>query len=269
MKNILILFSFLIAVVFSGCASTTKGGVVGADRSQFMIVSESAMNKNAALAYSQTLSGAKKANKLNTNATQTQKVRKISQNLIKQVGIYREDAIKWDWQVNVINDDTINAWCMPGGKIVVYTGIIDKLKLTNAELAAIIGHEMAHALREHSREQASSEVAKNIGISVGAAVLGVGEVGASIANSAATLAFSLPFSRKHETEADLMGLELMARAGYNPKAAVSVWEKMSKINDKKTAEFLSTHPSNENRIKELENMLPKVMPLYEASNKQK
>ncbi|CZE45992.1 M48 family metallopeptidase [Campylobacter geochelonis] len=262
MKKFIIFALTFAAILFSGCASTTQGGVVGADRSQFFMVSEAQMDQGAALAYTQTIDKAKKSNTLNTNHAQTKRVRAISSRLIDQVGVFRQDAAKWNWQVNVINENTINAWCMPGGRIVVYSGIINQLKLNDAELAAIIGHEMAHALREHGREQASSEQLKSIGIMAVGIATGSNDL-ANLANMAAHYTISLPFSRGHETEADLIGLELMARAGYNPNAAITLWEKMDKASESKPLEFLSTHPSNESRISELKAKIDKVMPLYE------
>lgn len=266
-KRYIFLFAFL-AVMFAGCiSSSTQGGVVGADRRQFFLVSEAEMDKGAALAYTKTLKQASANRTLNTNPIETKRVKKIAHRLIKQVGVFREDALRWDWQVNVINDKTINAWCMPGGRIVVYSGIINTLKLTDAELAAIMGHEMAHALREHSREQASSDQVKNIGIFAVSEIAGLGNMGQQLANMAAYYTISLPFSRSHETEADTIGTELMARAGYNPNAAIELWQKMNKISGKQPIQFMSTHPSNETRIKDLKVVVEKVMPLYQNSKK--
>ena len=267
MKKLALLISFVAMMLFSGCASTTQSGVVGADRSQLFTVSEAEMDQSAAVAYKQIIAKANHDKVLNTNATQTARVKQIASRLIKQVGVFRKDALKWNWQVNVINDQTINAWCMPGGRIVVYTGIIDKLKLTDAELAAIVGHEMSHALREHSREQASSDQLKNVGIFTVSQVAGLGDLGASALNMAAQYTFTLPFSRTHETEADLMGVELMARAGYDPRAAINVWEKMNKLNESHPLKFMSTHPSNDDRIADLKEVMPKVLPLYEAATR--
>ena len=267
MKKLALLVSIFIGVVFSGCASTTQGGVVGANRTQLLVVSEEAMNQSATLAYADTLKKANASKTLNTDKKQTDRVKNISTKLINQVGVFRPDALKWNWEVNVINDKTVNAWCMPGGKIAVYTGIINSLKLTDAELAAVIGHEIAHALREHSREQASQDQLKNVGIFAVSQAAGLGDLGTAAVNMAAHYTISLPFSRSHESEADLMGLELMARAGYDPHAAVNVWKKMSLLSEGSTPQFLSTHPSNETRIQELNKAIPKVMPLYEATKK--
>ncbi|MBQ9577989.1 MAG: M48 family metalloprotease, partial [Ottowia sp.] len=133
------------AALVTACASTTQGGAVGVGRNQILIVSEAQMNQQAALAYAQTLQKASSTRTLNTNAAQTARVKTIASRLIAQTGHFRPDALRWDWQVNVIQEKTINAWCMPGGKIAVYSGIIDTLKLTDDELAAVIGHEISHA----------------------------------------------------------------------------------------------------------------------------
>ena len=253
------------ALLVAACASTTQSGAVGVERGQFMLVSEAQMNQQAALAYTETLQKASSARTLNTDAAQTARVQAIARRLIAQAPYFRADAQQWDWQVNVIKEDTVNAWCMPGGKIAVYSGIIDKLRLTDDELAAVIGHEISHALREHSREQASASAAQSLGVSAISQLAGLGELGSSAISAAAKYAFELPFSRRHETEADLLGLELMARAGYNPQAAISVWQKMSAVSGGSVPQFMSTHPSHETRISELRQNIAKVMPLYERA----
>lgn len=263
------IFSFVFLALFlAACiGSTTNSGVVGADRMQLFLVSSDEMNEGANLAYAQTMKEAGSQKALNTNSAQTKRVRKIAENLIAHVGVFRKDALKWDWQVNVISSDTLNAWCMPGGKIAVYTGIIERLKLTDAELAAIMGHEIAHALREHSRERASTDKLKGLGLFALSQAANLGETSLQLANLASHYAISLPFSRSHETEADHMGTELMARAGYDPMAAVNVWKKMQKISQESTMEILSTHPSNESRIKDLTDIAKKVEHLYKAAKK--
>ena len=253
------------AALVAACASTTQGGAVGANRSQILIVSEAQMNQQAALAYSETLQKASSARALNTNTAQTARVQEISRRLIAQTGYFRPDARQWDWQVNVIQEKTINAWCMPGGKIAVYSGIIDTLKLTDDELAAVIGHEISQALREHSREQASTSALQSLGVSVVSQAAGLGNLGSTVINTAAKYALELPFSRRHETEADIVGLELMARAGYNPQAAISVWQKMSAASQGSVPQFMSTHPSHATRIADLQAAMPKVMPLYQSA----
>ena len=247
--------------------TTTAAGNVGADRKQVMLVSEEEMNESANQAYAEVLAEAKKAGTLNTNQATLQRVQKIAKRLIAQTPVFREDALGWDWQVNVIKEDTINAWCMPGGKIVVYTGIIDSLNLTDGELAAVMGHEISHALKEHSRERASQSALQNLGVAATAALLGLKETGTQLLGIAAEYTLGLPFSRKHETEADHVGTELMARAGYDPYEAVNIWKKMEAVSGSSVPEILSTHPSHQSRINDLQVIAEKVYPLYQEAQK--
>lgn len=261
-----VLTTALITFTLINC-STTKAGSVGADRNQIMIVSEEEMIASAKQAYTETLEEAKKSGTLNKNAATTNRVKNVANKLIAQVGAFRDDASSWEWEVNVITDETVNAWCMAGGKIVVYTGIIDALDLTDAQLAAVMGHEISHALKEHSREQASSSALTNMGISVVSEKLGLGTIGQTGLSALAQYTLTLPFSRSHETEADNMGTELMARAGYDPNEAVKVWEKMSQLGSASVPEIMSTHPSNESRIENLKGVAKKVYPLYQSAKK--
>ncbi|RXZ43891.1 M48 family metallopeptidase [Crenobacter cavernae] len=257
----------LAAAAFSaGCASSTAGGATGSNRSQLMIVSAAEVNQGAALAYGQELSKAKSAGALNSNAAYTRRAKDISNRLIGEVGHFRPDARSWPWEVNVFTSPDVNAYCMPGGKIGVYTGLIDKLKLNDDELAAVIGHEISHALREHSREQMSQEFVKQQGLSLALSMGKISGGTASVVDFVSQVGVSLPFSRSMETEADVIGMELMARAGYNPQAAVSVWEKMNQLSGAgNRSDFFSTHPSGANRIATLKQNLPAVMPLYQRA----
>jgi predicted Zn-dependent protease len=202
---------------------------------------------------------------LDRDPAEVQRVRTIANRLIVQTGAFRKDAPGWKWEVHVITSDQLNAWCMPGGKMAVYTALIQKLKLTDDELAAIMGHEIAHALREHGRERVSQQLAASLAVGVASAALGLGQGGSQLADLVAQVTFTLPNSRLHEQEADRIGVELAARAGYDPRAAVSVWQKMTRADGGSPPQFLSTHPSPENRIKDLEVYAQKVMPLYEAA----
>lgn len=199
---------------------------------------------------------------------QLQKLRGISQRLIPFTPQWNRRASEWRWQVNLIGSKQINAFCMPGGKIAFYTGILDKLQLTDDEAAMIMGHEMAHALREHARERLAKTQATNLGVRLGAQLLGLGDLGNAAAGLGAQL-LTLKFSRSDETDADLVGLELAARAGYQPDAAVSLWQKMGKASGSQQAglAFLSTHPSGPDRIRELQQNVPKVQGLYQAARK--
>lgn len=255
--------SFLVAC---SAIDTTSSGAVGIDRKQYIssLVSQTELNQTANNQYNQMMSQARAQSALDTNQAQTQRVRKIAQNLINQVGVFRPDAQNWDWQIHVINSDQVNAWCMPGGKMAVYTGLINKTKATDDELAAVIGHEMAHALREHAREQMSQQMATNVGLSVLSAMTGsalVNDLGGTLTE----VMFELPNSRTHEMEADRLGVELAARAGYDPRAAITLWQKMDALSGSGTPEFLSTHPSPASRINDLQIAADRVMPLYEQN----
>ncbi|ASJ75580.1 Beta-barrel assembly-enhancing protease [Granulosicoccus antarcticus IMCC3135] len=258
--------------ILSACVSvqTTQPGAIGLDRTQRMstLVSADELNQGAVTAYAQVIGEANKEGTLNTNAAMTKRVKAIANRIIPTVGVFREDAKSWDWQVNVINSDQLNAWAMPGGKIAFYSGIIEKLQLTDAEIAAIMGHEISHALREHSRERASEEANKSLVLGILSQATGAGATTQALADLVYKTTLGLPNSRLHETESDRMGVELMARAGYDPRAAIAVWEKMAKLTGGSSSpEFLSTHPSNDTRIKDLTNYAAKVMPLYEAAKK--
>ena len=231
-----------LTLLLAGCQTvhTTNAGAVGVTRSQSManFVSEADLRATAVENYQQTLAGGQKAGKLNDDPALTRRVRAISSRLIAQTAYFRADAPKWPWEVNVMDD----------------------------ELAAVIGHELAHALREHARERISREYGQNLLLTVGMVALGVSGPAAQLGDMLGKVTFSLPHGRTQETEADGMGLELMARAGYDPAAAVNVWRKMAKVQQSKQAEFLSTHPSSSTRIAELQALLPKVTPLYEAAH---
>ena len=257
-----------VMLVAAGCATveTTEPGVVGVDRRQSMstFISEADINKGAAEAYAQVLAEARAKGVLNRDAAQTARVRAIAQRIIPQTAAFRDDARNWAWEVNVINVQEINAWCMPGGKIAVYAGILERLQLTDAEAAAVIGHEIAHALREHGRERASRAVTQGIALGVLGAAAGIPQGGVDLAQLALEVTFNLPNSRGQETEADRIGVELAARAGYDPRAAVTLWQKMDKVAQGSPPKWLSTHPPSEERQRDLAIYADKVMPLYQA-----
>lgn len=239
------------APALSGCNSTTSNSVT-TDRTQIMLVSEQEVMAEADKYYQNVLAEAKRTNTLNTNKKTYNRVRKIADKMIKIAPTFRADCKDWKWEVNVFTSDEVNAWCAAGGKIGVYTGIIDTLKLTDDELATVLSHEIAHALREHSREQMSAEYAKQTALSV-ASFLGVETQKLQLADIVSQVGLSLPFSRSHETEADELGLELMYRAGYNIDAAPKLWEKMIALSGSSNGltNLLSTHPSGEDRIENL------------------
>jgi predicted Zn-dependent protease len=261
----------VLAMVLVSCSSTTEQGTVGVQRSQLLLVSSAELDKAAAAEYQKVIQRESPKGTVNRDHRQTERVRGIAKRLIPQTAVFRKDAPDWKWEVNVITSPEVNAWCMPGGKIAVYTGIIEKLQSTDDELAAVMGHEISHALREHGRERASQQLATSVGASVVGAVAdiflpGTGQLGAGLAGVVGQITYELPYSRVHETEADRMGVELAARAGYDPRAAVALWEKMAKLSDGSAPpKLLSTHPSHEDRINDLTEFSQKVMPLYERA----
>lgn len=259
------------AILITACATSTKTGASGVARKQFLMLPSSQVNKMSAQSYTATLKDAQNKKILNTDPKVLERVRTISNRLIAQTHIFREDASKWAWEVNVEQNDQVNAYCMPGGKIMVLTGLIDKLNATDDELAAVIGHEIAHALREHGRERMSQAYVQQFGLQALAAYIGGGAAGNAVMQGASlgsNLFFALPNGREQERESDRIGLELAARAGYNPNAAVTLWQKMDGLGGSKPPEFFSTHPSSKNRIKDLNAMIPDMMPLYTAAQKQ-
>jgi predicted Zn-dependent protease len=261
-------FIGLISVLLiAGCQSvdTTKSGTVGVDRQQRMAVSSEEVNAGAQKAYAQMMAEAQKKNALDRDAAQVARVKAIVSRLVPQTTTFRDDAAKWPWEVHVISIDDVNAWCMPHGKMAVYTGLIQKLNITDDELAAVMGHEIAHALREHSREQMSQQAITQTGIGIVGAIFGVGQLGQGVANAVADVTLFKPKSRGMETEADRIGVELAARAGYDPRAAVGLWQKMAKVGGGQPPQWLSTHPSHESRIADLQTYAERVMPLYQAA----
>ena len=256
----------LAAMALGACATTTEEGTVGVQRSQLLLVSSAEMDQAAAAQYQQLIQSATPKGAVNHDPKQVERVRRIANRLIPQTAVFRKDALDWKWEVNVLTSPEVNAWCMPGGKIAVYTGLIEKLQITDDELAAVMGHEISHALREHGRERASQQLATQMGASAVGAVLGIGQTGTDLAGLVGQVTYLLPYSRIHETEADRMGVELAARAGYDPRAAITLWQKMAKLSSGSAPPaLLSTHPSNEARIKDLTEFSQKVLPLYEQA----
>ncbi|HEY8606785.1 MAG TPA: M48 family metallopeptidase [Noviherbaspirillum sp.] len=244
---------------------TTQSGVVGVDRQQRMAVAAGALEQAATEQYSALIAKEKQKGTLNTNPAYVQRVRAIANRIVPQTVHFRPDARNWPWEVNVLTAPEVNAWCMPGGKIAVYTGLIEKLNATDDELAAVMGHEIAHALREHARERASEQMVASGALSVGAALLGLGDIGQKGAEFAYMGLVGLPNSRRHETEADRVGIELAARAGYNPQAAVTLWQKMGQLGGGEPIKFLSTHPTQSDRLSDLTAYSQRVMPLYQQA----
>ena len=196
---------------------------------------------------------------------QLQRLQRIASKLVPQTAQWNDRARNWRWEVNLLASKQINAFCMPGGKIAFYTGILDQLGLTDDETAMVMGHEMAHALREHARARIAKSQGTGTLLSLGAQLLGLGQLG-DVAASLGTQLLTLRFSREDETDADLVGLELSARGGYNPQASVSLWEKMGRAGGGAGGpSFLSTHPSGPQRIQQLQANVPKVQGLYQRA----
>jgi predicted Zn-dependent protease len=231
-----------------------------------MAVSSQEVEAGAKKAYAQMMGEAQKKNALDRDAAQVARIRAITQRLIPGTAVFRPDAPKWAWEVHVISLDEVNAWCMPGGKMAIYTGLIGKLNATDDEIAAVMGHEIAHALREHSREQVSRQMGTQMAVGIAGALLGIGDLGTSLAGAVADVTLNLPKSRTAEVEADRIGVELAARAGFDPRAAISLWQKMGSVaGGGQPPKFLSTHPSHEDRINDLQEYSAKVLPLYQQA----
>ncbi len=246
----------------SGFALAREGVEVGGNSKFSKLVPAGDVEKAAAQQYQKMMQEAAAKNALlPADHPQSLRLRAIAQKIIPFSYEWNPRAKDWQWEVNILNSNQINAFCMPGGKIAFYTGILEQLKLTDDEVAMIMGHEVAHALREHARERMGKSAATNIGISLGASLLGLGQGTTQLASMGGQL-LSMKFGRDDESEADLVGMELAARAGYNPRAGVSLWQKMATASKGAPPQFLSTHPSGPSRIKDIEANLPKVEPLY-------
>ncbi|WP_394791938.1 M48 family metallopeptidase [Rhodoferax sp.] len=258
---------FGAALLLAPLAWAREGVDVGNNSAFSKLVSAETVEQTAKAQYLQTLQQAdqQKALAPASNA-QLLRLRRVAQRIIPFTADWNPRARNWQWQVNLIGSSQVNAWCMPGGKIAFYTGILDKLQLSDDEIAAVMGHEIAHALREHARERMGKSMATNAGANLLSQLLGAGAIGQTVIGGGVQL-LSLQFSRSDETEADLVGLELAARAGYDPRAGITLWRKMSAQNNGAPPQWLSTHPASTTRIAEIERNLPRVLPLYERAKK--
>ncbi|HEY5899028.1 MAG TPA: M48 family metallopeptidase [Burkholderiales bacterium] len=262
LKSLTVLCAAAAAVVLSACSTNPITG-----RSQFMVVPESMAISQSAAAYNNMIGGLSKKRQVETGTPRAEKLREITDRLIAQAVRFRPDSAKWNWEVQLINDPkTVNAFCMAGGKMAMYTGLIEKLKATDDEIAQVMGHEIGHALANHTQERMSIAYSTGVGTQLAAIALGARDSTAALMQIAAVTAIQLPNSRESESEADQIGIELAARAGYDPAAAVTLWEKMGKASEGKAPpEFLSTHPSPEHRRDRLKELGTKVEPLYAAA----
>ncbi|MGB4343441.1 MAG: M48 family metallopeptidase [Moraxellaceae bacterium] len=259
------LLVLLLALALAACSSTTQEGATGVKRKQLLLLPSAQVDAMSLESYKGELGKAQQAGKLNTDKANLERIRVIADRLVPHVATFRQDALQWQWEVNLETRDELNAYCAPGGKIMFFTGIITKLRLTDDEIAAIMGHEIAHALREHGRERMSTAYAQQTGMSLLAVLGNVNAENMALLATAAQVGLTLPHSRGQEAEADIVGLELMARAGYNPAAAISLWEKMGQANGAGGPAFMSTHPSGTQRIDGINSLLPRVNPLYQAA----
>jgi len=250
----------LVAALVAACATSPTG------RKQLMLVSEQKAISASRQAYVQEMGKYQKEGKLVTDPRLLNRVEVITERLVAQAIQMRPDSVQWEWSVQVIDDPkTVNAWCMAGGRMAIYTGLIQQVDPTDDELAQVMGHEIAHALANHTAERMSVAMASTAGV-IAAGIL-ADNSGAAMASAAvaAKLAIGLPNSRTAETEADRIGIELAAKAGYDPRAAITLWQKMGKVGGGKAPPaFLSTHPSDEQRQQRLGALAPKMMPYYQA-----
>jgi Zn-dependent protease with chaperone function len=259
--------AFLLAAGAGAAGSALAQVDVGSSSALRNLVPAETLENSARQQYAQVLTEARQKGALAPdNHPQLQRLHRIAQKLIPHTAQWNPRSRDWKWQVNLIGSQQINAWCMPGGKIAFYTGILSQLQLNDDEVAMIMGHEMAHALREHARERLAKSQATGIGLSIASQLLGLGSLGDAAA-SLGTQLLTLKYSRDNETESDLVGLEIAARGGFRPEASVSLWQKMQAASGNGSPSFLSTHPSGSNRIEELQANLPKVQQLYEQARR--
>jgi predicted Zn-dependent protease len=260
-KTALIPAAAAVVLALAGCTTNPITG-----RNQLVgLVSESEAIGGSAAAYKDMMGQLDKKKQVERDTPRVHKVQEITDRLIAQAIKVRPQAAGWRWEVQVIDDPkTVNAFCMAGGKMAIYTGMWEQLKANDDEIAQVMGHEISHALADHTRERMSVARTTDIGVQILGAATGVGNVGGQLMQTAAVVAIGLPNSRESEAEADQIGIELAARAGYDPKSAVTLWEKMGKIGSRQ-AEFLSTHPSPEHRAEKLKELGTKLEPHYLAA----
>lgn len=262
----------LVAVVLVGCGTTKTVPITG--RQQSLMVSDGEVLSLSTQQYQEFM----KTAKLSTNATNTAMVKRVGQNLATAVTNYlnangmSEDVKNFQWTFNLVQDNQVNAWCMPGGLICVYEGLLPVTQ-NEAALAIVLGHEIAHAVARHSAEQMSTQIKQQYGLQIGTAVAGAMGMGAntqSVVQAIVAQGFNfknLKYSRNHESEADHMGLIFAAMAGYDPQVAVNFWQRMAANSSSQTAEFLSDHPSDATRIRQIQEWMPEALQYYNAQQK--
>ena len=257
----------LLAGALAGPALAQDGlqGDVGGQSSFTKLVSAEDVEAAAAQQYQQMMrEAAQKKALAPANHPQVVRLRSIAERIIPHALPWNARARQWKWEVNLLGSEQVNAFCMPGGKIAFFYGILSKLQLSDDEVATIMGHEVAHALREHARERMGKTAATRIGAGLLSSLFGLGALGDTALSMGGQL-LTLKFSRDDETEADVVGMDLAARAGHDPRAGVSLWNKMMQASKGSPPQFLSTHPAGPTRIKDIEAKLPKVMPIFESA----
>ncbi len=246
-------------------SSDNEGVEVGANSVFSRLVPADSVEQSAAQQYAEMLQQAAAKNALGgKNHPQVRRLRAIAQRIVPHALGWNPRAKNWRWEVNLIGSKQVNAFCMPGGKIAFYSGILEQLKLTDDEVATVMGHEIAHALREHARARMAKNAATGIGVNLLSNVLGLGQLGQTVTSYGAQL-LTLQFSRSDESDADLVGMELAARAGFDPRAGVTLWQKMAAASQGAPPQWLSTHPSGNTRIADIQANLPKVLPLFQRT----
>lgn len=249
-------YAWLGVAVLAVAGCTSVADMVGYD--------SATLNESAARNYSQVMQKAQSQRVLDTTSQTARRVHNVFNRLIPHANRANRTGVPFKWEMNVIRSNEMNAWAMPGGKMAVYTGMVERLNLTDDEIAAVVGHEMTHALLEHSKKAIGGQVLTGLGGSILASATGVD---GNLIGLGTDLAATKPFSRQQENEADAGGVRLMAQAGYNPQAAISVWEKMNRAQSGTSISVLSTHPANNARINAIRKMLPEVMPVYERNRR--
>lgn len=239
----LVSVAVLSAIGLTGCTTTQE------------------INSEAAQSYAQVVNQAKRKGMIDTTSTTAKRIRGVFNRMVPYAQKENTTGVPFGWQLTVVKSKDLNAWAMPGGKMMFYTGLVDRLKLSNDEIATVMGHEMSHALLEHSKSSRSVGIATGIGNILAQAALGVD------LSAVADLGVTKPYSRSHETEADEVGLMLMAKSGYNPSVAPGLWAKMTKVSGDSATSIFSTHPTNSDRQENLQKLLPEAMKLYKASKR--
>ncbi|HRA91038.1 MAG TPA: M48 family metallopeptidase [Acinetobacter sp.] len=243
----------------SGC--TSFADMAGAD--------SATLNAQSAQSFAQLTQEARAKNQLDTSSSTYQRINTVFQRLKPYADQMNQTGQRFDWKLAVLKSDTVNAYVAPGGKVVFYTGIVNKLNLTNDEIAAVMGHEMTHALEEHSKSKIGAQALTNLAIGIGTSYAGanIGEAGNAAISLGSQIGIGLPYSRNLESRADYGGLMLMAKAGFNPNAAITLWEKMNRLDGAGKGSFLSTHPSNSQRIGDMRKNLPAALAVYNNRRK--